>query len=81
MRKLIAALAISALPAVAAVLMSLVSPAQAHAACATGTTDNGVTFTRSCNQNAAVANAAKDQIRDEGGKASGSPSAIPGPKH
>jgi hypothetical protein len=79
MRKLIAALAIGALPAVGAVTMSPVSAPQAHAKCVSATTDGGLTGTTNCTfSSPQAANAAKDAVRDVGGKASGSPQTIPG---
>ena len=84
MRKLIAALAIGALPAMAAVPISLLSAAPAHANCVSSTFDGKNTVTRQCNLTPQQANAQKDQIRDTGGQASGSQTAYglgTNPKH
>jgi hypothetical protein len=78
MRKLIAALAISVLPALGAVTMSAVSAPQAHAFCATAgapISSQNCGFTDPQARKTAV-----DSIRDGGFKASGSPEAFPGPQ-
>jgi hypothetical protein len=81
MRKLIAALAISVLPALGAVTMS--AAPQVHANCFSAIS-NGM-LSGACNLTPQQANADKDLARDAGRKASGSPVALgqgafPGPQ-